>query len=146
MLYYWCDTYPEYYDVANHKHWKQAPDELRKNVIKHCFINGESVKLVAEEIGYTSSLIYKSNVNVNVNPTDITSAEDIESLKAQMFEMQMGIDALRDKYSLPAFCKKLTLLEATIIIRNLPFMQRSNILNFANGLNNCFKAKVQTEA
>lgn len=57
MLYHWRDSYPEYYDVPDQKHWKQAPDELRQSVIKRCFINGESVKLVSEEIGYTPSLI-----------------------------------------------------------------------------------------
>ena len=32
---------------------------MKHNVIKRCLIQGEPVKLVAEEIGYTSSLIYK---------------------------------------------------------------------------------------
>ena len=59
MLYHWRDMYPEYYDVPNQKHWKQASSELKQLVIKRCFINGEPVKLVAEEIGYSPSLIYK---------------------------------------------------------------------------------------
>lgn len=59
MLYHWRDNYPEYYEVPNQKHWRQAPSELKQRVIKRCFIDGESVKLVAEEIGYTLSLIYK---------------------------------------------------------------------------------------
>lgn len=59
MLYYWHDNYPEYYNVPDQKHWRQAPSELKQHVIKRCFIGGESVKLVAEEISYTPSLIYK---------------------------------------------------------------------------------------
>lgn len=167
MLYHWRDNYPEYYDVPDQKHWKQAPDELRQSAIKRCFINGESVKLVAEEIGYTPSLIYKwireyrekghiprmkktnANINVNVNPSDITSAEDIESLKTQMLEMQMEIDilketinvlkkdpgvdqtalknrekaviidALRNKYSLPALCIKLGIPKSSYYYQDL---------------------------
>lgn len=59
MLYHWRKKYPEYYDVPNQKHWRQAPTELKHDVIKRCLIKGEPVKLVAEEIGYTPSLIYK---------------------------------------------------------------------------------------
>ena len=59
MLYHWRKKYPEYYDVPNQKHWKQAPTELKHNIIKHCLIKGKPVKLVAAEIGYTRSLIYK---------------------------------------------------------------------------------------
>ena len=95
MLYHWRKKYPEYYDVPIQKHWKQASIELKHNVIKRCLIQGEPVKLVAEEIGYTSSLIYKwireyrekgyfspmkkTTANIDVNPTDITSAEDIQN-------------------------------------------------------------------
>lgn len=32
---------------------------MKHNVIKRCLIQGEPVKLVAEEIGYTPSLVYK---------------------------------------------------------------------------------------
>ena len=112
MLYHWRKKYPEYYDVPIQKHWKQASIELKHNVIKRCLIQGEPVKLVAEEIGYTSSLIYKwireyrekgyfspmkkTTANIDVNPTDITSAEDINQLKAQMLDMQMEIDILKE--------------------------------------------------
>ena len=112
MLYHWRKKYPEYYDVPNQKHWRQAPTELKHDVIKHCLIKGEPVKLVAEEIGYTPSLIYKwireyrekgcfqpmkkTTANINVNPNDITSAEDINELKAQMLDMQMEIDILKE--------------------------------------------------
>ena len=112
MLYHWRKKYPEYYDVPNQKHWRQAPTELKHDVIKRCLIKGEPVKLVAEEIGYTPSLIYKwireyrekgcfqpmkkTTANINVNPNDITSAEDINELKAQMLDMQMEIDILKE--------------------------------------------------
>lgn len=112
MLYHWRKKYPKYYDVPNQKHWRQAPTELKHDVIKRCIIKGEPVKLVAEEIGYTPSLIYKwireyrekgcfqpmkkNTANINVNPNDITSAEDINDLKAQMLDMQMEIDILKE--------------------------------------------------
>ncbi|WP_320927374.1 IS3 family transposase [Hungatella sp.] len=159
MLYHWRDMYPEYYNVPDQKHWKQAPDNLKQYIIKRCLIDGEPVKLVAEEIGYTPSLIYKwireyrkkghfssmkkTTANVEVNPSNIESAEDINTLKAQMLDMQMEIDilketinvlkkdpgidqtvlmnrekaviidALKNKYSLPALCKKLDLAKSS---------------------------------
>jgi len=159
MLYHWRDMYPEYYDVPDQKHWRQAPAELKQSIIKRCFIDGEPVKLVAEEIGYTPSLIYKwireyrekghfssmkkTTANIEVNPSDIESIEDINALKAQMLDMQMEIDilretinvlkkdpgidqtaltnrekaviidALKNKYSLPALCKKLDLAKSS---------------------------------
>ena len=159
MLYHWHKKYPEYYDVPNQKHWRQAPTELKHDVIKRCLIKGEPVKLVTEEIGYIPSLIYKwireyrekgcfqpmkrTTANINVNPNDITSAEDINELKAQMLDMQMEIDilketinvlkkdpgidqtalsnrekaviidALKNKYSLPDLLKKLNLAKSS---------------------------------
>ena len=132
---------------------------MKHSVIKRCLIQGEPVKLVAEEIGYTPSLIYKwireyrekgyfshmkkTIANIDVNPTDITSVEDINQLKAQMFDMQMEIDilketinvlkkdpgidqtaltnrekaviidALKNKYSLPVLLKKLNLAKSS---------------------------------
>lgn len=38
----------------------------------------------------------KNTANINVNPNDITSAEDINDLKAQMLDMQMEIDILKE--------------------------------------------------
>lgn len=38
----------------------------------------------------------KTIANIDVNPTDITSVEDINQLKAQMFDMQMEIDILKE--------------------------------------------------
>ena len=39
MLYHWRKKYAEYYDVPNQKHWRQAPTELKHDVIKRCIIN-----------------------------------------------------------------------------------------------------------
>lgn len=38
----------------------------------------------------------KNTANINVNQNDITSAEDINELKAQMLDMQMEIDILKE--------------------------------------------------
>ena len=38
----------------------------------------------------------KTTGNIDVNLTDITSAEGINELKAQMFDMQMEIDILKE--------------------------------------------------
>ena len=67
---------------------------------------------MAEEIGYTPSLIYKwireyrekghfssmkkTTANIDVDPSDIKSIEDINELKAQMIDMQMEIDILKE--------------------------------------------------
>ncbi len=85
----------------------------------------------------------KTTAHIDVNPTDITSAEDINQLKAQMLDMQMEIDiiketinvlkkdpsidqaaltnlekaviidALKNKYSLPVLFKKLNLAKSS---------------------------------
>ncbi|MDD3417002.1 MAG: hypothetical protein PHY47_23910, partial [Lachnospiraceae bacterium] len=34
MLYHWRDKYPEYYDVPEQKHWKQASADLKQSVIR----------------------------------------------------------------------------------------------------------------
>lgn len=70
MLYHWRSKYPEYYDVPNQKHLRQAPIELGHSTIKRCLIKDEPVKLVAEEIGRTPSLIYKWTENPNALHAD----------------------------------------------------------------------------
>ena len=118
MLYHWRKKYPEYYDVPNQKHWIQAPTELKHTIIKRCLIKGEPVKLVAKEIGYTLSLIYRW----------------IRKYR----EKAVIIDALKNKYSLPDLLKKLNLAKAAIIIKKKPFMQKINTLIFAKESYNCF--------
>lgn len=110
----------------------------------------------------------KTTANVNVNPNNITSAEDINELKAQMLDMQMEIDILKEtinvlkkdpgidqtaltnrekaviidglKISIHCriFLKNLTLQKATITIKKKPFLQKINTLIFAKELYNCF--------
>ena len=71
----------------------------------------DRVVLVAEEIGYTPSLIYKwireyrekgcfkpmkkTTANINVNPNDITSAEDICTLEPWSITMFIVTDYTR---------------------------------------------------
>lgn len=38
----------------------------------------------------------KTTANIEVNPSDIESIEDINALKAQMIDMQMEIDILKE--------------------------------------------------
>ena len=59
MLYKWCKKYPQYCKKVNVKHYKHASNELRKHVLKRCFIHGESVQSVAQDIGYSSASIYR---------------------------------------------------------------------------------------
>ena len=109
MLYHWRDKYPEYYDAPIQKHWKQASAELKRATIERCAIKGESVQSVSKDIGYTPSLIYKwlrdyrqkghvsaMKKSPSIDPSDITSAEDLEAIKAQMLDMQMEIDILKE--------------------------------------------------
>ncbi len=85
----------------------------------------------------------KTTANIDVDPLDIYSAEDIKALKAQLIDMQMEIDilketinvlkkdpgvdqtaltnrekaviidALKNKYSLPTLCRKLNLAKSS---------------------------------
>ena len=109
MLYHWRNKYPEYYVVPNQRHWKKASPELKQSIISRCISDGESVKSISQETGYSESLIYrwlrefqrKGHISVmkkpsSATPEDINSAEDIKALKAQMLEMQMEIDILRE--------------------------------------------------
>ena len=73
-------------------------------------MDGESVKSVSEEIGYTPSSIYgwyrryhKKGIFPSMKKSDkhtvtphAANAENIDDLKAQMREMQMEIDILKE--------------------------------------------------
>jgi transposase InsO family protein/transposase-like protein len=152
MLYHWKKKYPEFCSSPQQRHWKQASTDLKMDVIRRCFVDGESVQSVSEEIGYTPSIIYKwfrcyrekGFVSLMEKPDakntpDIAPAEGMEALRAQMLDMQMEIDilketinvlkkdpgvdqtalknrekaviidALKSKYSLPDLCRKLDL-------------------------------------
>ncbi len=109
MLYHWRDKYPDLYDVPRQRHRKQAPAELKQSVIKRCINGDESVKSVSEDIGYSVSLICKwleeyrrkgliftMKKSTNSTLSGKTSAEDLAALKAQMLDMQMEIDILKE--------------------------------------------------
>ena len=149
----WVHKYPEVVTPKSHKRHIRAPINVKLDAIRRCYENGETLKSVAEEIGYSSvailtwhkkyqekgllGLMNKSDTDSSKIPADIQSADDIEALKAQMMEMQMEIDilketinilkkdpgvnrealsnrekaviidALKNKYSLPNLCRKL---------------------------------------
>ena len=110
MLYHWRKKYPELYNSPQVKHWKQASSEFKLEIIQRCFIDGENVKSVSEERGYTPSSIYgwyrryrKKGILPSMKKSDkhivtpnAANAENIDDLKAQMLEMQMEIDILKE--------------------------------------------------
>ena len=149
----WVHKYPEVVTPKSHKRHIKAPINVKLDAIRRCYENGETLKSVAEEIGYSSvailnwhkkyqekglvGLMNKSDTDSSKSPKDIQSINDIEALKAQMMDMQMEIDilketinvlkkdpgvnqealsnrekaviidALKNKYSLPKLCRKL---------------------------------------
>ena len=149
----WVHKYPEVVAPKSHKRHIKAPINVKLDAIRRCYENGETLKSVAEEIGYSSvailnwhkkyqekglvGLMSKSDTDSSKSPKDIQSINDIEALKAQMMDMQMEIDilketinvlkkdpgvnqealsnrekaviidALKNKYSLPKLCRKL---------------------------------------
>lgn len=58
MLYRWRKKYPELYTSPKMNHWKQASSAFKLEIIQRGFVDGEDVKSVSKEIGYTSSSIY----------------------------------------------------------------------------------------
>lgn len=157
MLSNWRRMYPELCSEENqrrHRRWKHASLDLKLEAIRRCYINGESIKSVATDIGYSSPTIIKWYQHYSekgllyfMKPKEelpkAESAEDIEALKAQIQDMQMEIDilketinvikkdpgvnltklanrektvivdALRDKYSLSKLLKRLNLPKST---------------------------------
>lgn len=130
--------------------------ELKLETIRRCFELGENVQLVSEEIGYSRAIIYSwrkkyilkgaaALMSSNDDPRGKlpegkpTSTKDVEHLKAQIQDMQLEIDilketldvlkkdqgvdmtalknrekavivgVLKDKYSLPLLLRKLSL-------------------------------------
>lgn len=152
---------------APRKKYNNSPDhprhpslETKLKTIRRCFELGENVQLVSEEIGYSRASIYTwrkkyilkgaaSLMNDSDDPRgklsegDPASTKEIEQLKAQIQEMQMEIDilkqtfdvlkkdpgvdmtslknrekavivgALKDKYSLPLLLQKLRLSKSS---------------------------------
>ena len=83
-------------------------------MLRRCFENGESVKSLSEEIGYSRASIYTwrkrylqggvaSLMNTkNIKPEKLPdmdekiSSEEIESLRKQMYELQLEVDILKE--------------------------------------------------
>lgn len=131
MLCEWKRMYPEMLTPQKRKKprkWVQATNELKMHAIHRCTNNRETIKSVAEDIGYSSvavwkwvheyaekgsvSLMKKSVPNIPIDPKDIQSAEDIDALKARMIDMQMEIDILKETINVlkktPASIRKLS--------------------------------------
>ena len=101
MLSEWKHMYPEL--VTSHKRkaprsWVHASFDLKMHAIHRCINNGETIKSVAEDIGYSSvavlkwvheytekgniSLMNQSDPNIPIDPKDIQSAEDTVNRKS----------------------------------------------------------------
>jgi len=108
----WINDYPDVIAPSQRKPIIHAPIELKLQAVHRCINNGETVKSVSEDIGYTKtavsiwirkykqegavSLMNRKDTDLPINPSDIQSTDDIEALKAQMYEMQMEIDILKE--------------------------------------------------
>ena len=94
-------------------HPRHPPVALKLKVLHRCFELGEDVKSVAEEIGYSRASIYtwrrkylRKGTIALMNPNDdprgklipgrISSSEEIDELRAQIRDMQMEIDILKE--------------------------------------------------
>lgn len=106
--------------IANPPEHPRSPSlEIKLDAIKRCFEQGENIKYVSEEIGYSRASIYQwrkrylkegalglmNNKNIwagelkeGTGPTETTGAppDEIADLKAQMLEMQMEINILKE--------------------------------------------------
>ena len=96
------------------KHPRNPPAEFKLKVLRRCFENGESVKLVSEETGYSRVSIYMwrkrylqggvfSLMNTkNIKPEKLPDtdgkipSEEIESFRKQMYELQLEVDILKE--------------------------------------------------
>lgn len=97
-----------------HEHPRHPPLELKLEVIHRCFEQGENVQSVSKEIGYSTASIYawrkkyilKGTVALMNSPKEHDrgklpegtpgSSVEIEDLKAQLIDMQMEIDILKE--------------------------------------------------
>lgn len=110
MLYLWKERYPDLYKRQG-KQWTHAPLDLKMSAIRRCYYDGESIESVSRDIGYTVAAIQywkrkyakegalsfmKKPTTKKVSPADNDSAAEIAALKAQIEDMQMDIDILRE--------------------------------------------------
>ena len=96
------------------EHPRNPPAEFKLKVLRRCFENGESVKLVSEETGYSRVSIYVwrkrylqggvfSLMNTkNIKPEKLPDtdrkipSEEIESFRKQIYELQLEVDILKE--------------------------------------------------
>lgn len=100
-------------------HPRNPPLEIKLDAIKRCFEYGENIKYVSEDIGYSRASIYQWRKrylkegalglmnNKNILPGELTEgaapsesitspSKEVAELKAQMLDMQMEIDILKE--------------------------------------------------
>lgn len=58
-LYKWLKKYKDNLTKPNIRAYKRATAELKQQAIQRCLVKGESVKLVAEDIGYAYITVYQ---------------------------------------------------------------------------------------
>ena len=96
------------------EHPRNPPAKFKLKVLRRCFENGESVKLVSEETGYSRVSIYVwrkrylqggvfSLMNTkNIKPEKLPDtdrkipSEEIESFRKQIYELQLEVDILKE--------------------------------------------------
>lgn len=189
MLFHWRDKYPEYYDAPIQRRWKKASLELKKDAVERCIIRGECVKSVADDIGYSVSLLYKwlkeyrrkgfsaqmkkkkgklPEASDNSLPADKNSIDELEAIKAQMLDLQMEVDilketinvlkkdpgvdltvlknrekaviigALKDKYSLPKLLKRFSLSKSSYYYQKIAINREDKYLNLRQRITELF--------
>lgn len=108
-LYKWLKKYKDNLTKPNRRAYKRATAELKQQAIQRCLLKGESVKLVAEDIGYAYITVYQwirsykekgicNNMKKanQAKPANLQTADNIEELKEMLLDMQMEIDILRE--------------------------------------------------
>lgn len=97
------------------EHPRNPPVEVKMDAIHRCFELGESIKSVSEDIGYTRASIYSWRKKYlhggipalmndkNIKPNTLTegsasktSAPELAQFQAQIKDMQMEIDILKE--------------------------------------------------
>ena len=96
------------------EHPRNPPAEFKLKVLRRCFENGESVKLVSEETGYSRVSIYMwrkrylqggvfslmntKNIKLEKLPDTYGNipSEEIELFRKQMYELQLEVDILKE--------------------------------------------------